>query len=217
MQFYSEALFSFSILPAALIGALRMPRMRHSYRPFIFLLWMGLAHEMVVIWMSYQGFGHGLVTNMYLLIKAMMLLWQFWFWSDRTSRWTYSWAAALLVLIWVAESMIRADLFVINSYFVIASSLLIIFLALNRLAQMVVTQSRQLLRHPDFLICLGIALFFSFAALVEIFLVYDLNTSREFQVKIYDLLTYTNLIVNLIYAFAVLWIPQKLRYIVQYL
>ena len=70
----------------------------------------------------------------------------------------------------------------------------------------------KLVKNSIFLVAIGFIAFYTFNSLIEIFWVYGLNASKDFRAGVYRIMTYINLIVNLIYAIAVLWIPRKREY-----
>jgi hypothetical protein len=59
---------------------------------------------------------------------------------------------------------------------------------------------------------IGFIAFFTCKILIEIFWVYGLNSSRDFRVEVYRIMTFINLTVNLIYAITLIWMPAKREY-----
>ena len=78
---------------------------------------------------------------------------------------------------------------------------------------LIVTYRKKLLKNPVFLICSGFIIYFTYKILIEAFWLYGLKAGKGFRINVYLLLTWINLIVNLIYALAMLWIPKKPQHI----
>ena len=101
------------------------------------------------------------------------------------------------------------------SYFNLAHSILMVFLAINMINNLIVRE-KELLKHPVFWICIGVVVFFTYFILVEIFWIYGLSTNIQFGGKVYTILSWVNLICNLIYAMAILWMKKRQAFSVQF-
>jgi hypothetical protein len=96
-------------------------------------------------------------------------------------------------------------------YFFILYSFALIFFSVNTFNKMVVHERSSIFRNPKFWIFLGVIIFYSF------FIVYSStgislfrhHSSREFMRELQAIMVYSNLLVNLLYAVAVIWIPRK--------
>jgi hypothetical protein len=77
-------------------------------------------------------------------------------------------------------------------------------------------KEREILKNPAFLICLGIVVFFTYKVVIEMFWIYGLRESRNFRLNVYIILVYINLICNLIYALAILWMRRKQAFTLQF-
>jgi magnesium-transporting ATPase (P-type) len=95
-------------------------------------------------------------------------------------------------------------------YFFILYSFALIFFSVSTFNRMVVNERSSIFKNPKFWICLGVIIFYSF------FIVYSSTgvtfmyvPSKEFRRGLQDIMVYSNLLVNLLYAVAVIWIPRK--------
>ena len=79
-----------------------------------------------------------------------------------------------------------------------------------------IIREKELLKHPVFWICIGVVVFFTYFILVEIFWIYGLSTNIQFGGKVYAILSWVNLICNLIYAVAILWMRKRQAFSVQF-
>jgi hypothetical protein len=75
----------------------------------------------------------------------------------------------------------------------------------------VVHERGKISRNPKFLICLGIIIFYTFFVLVCATNLTVLRTSvtRLFRASMQEINVYSNLLVNILYAVAIVWIPRK--------
>src|SRR5665647_455347 len=121
----------------------------------------------------------------------------------------------------VLGNLILGKINFVSSWFRITYSFLIVLMGITGINKLMLLDinkpigmnSSNIFKNPVFLICIGSIVFFTFKLIVEIFWFYGLNASKDFRLDVYDILIYINLIVNLVYALAVLWIPAKQQYI----
>jgi len=75
---------------------------------------------------------------------------------------------------------------------------------------------RDLLKNPTFLICIGIIIFFTYQIIEEMFWLYGLKESAIFRQNIQSILMIINLLSNLIYALAILWMRKRQAFTLQF-
>jgi len=63
-----------------------------------------------------------------------------------------------------------------------------------------------------FILCTGFIIYFTFKALIQAFAIYGFSRGNSFLLNIYIIMIYLNFLVNLLYLYAVLWIPTKIKY-----
>ena len=205
----------YSIALAALIGLARFPKVHKTFHPFIFLVTVALVPEIAnrVTIGYYQG-SNAVITNIYGLIEYLFWLWQFYNWNafKKGSR-------SLMVLlllptaVWITENVILGKLSTFSSGFAILYSFCVVFLAINQVNRQIVEERKNLFSNPTFLICSGLIIFFTYRILVESFYLLDMaQTNREFLHNIFNILKFVNVFVNLLFAFAALWIPTRQRF-----
>ena len=209
-------IFSFSVFIAATVGWVRLKYIAPAFYPFILCLSLGALNEIISIIVSYSGHSTMVNNNIYVLLESILL-------CTQLSRWN-AWGrfhfnvlvTAILILTWSAENVFLFQLYGVSSYFRLFYSAILVFLSINVSNRIIATEKGTLLKHPVFLICIGLLIYFTYKILVETFWLYGLGRSREFRENVYSIMIWINMIVNLIYAFAVLWIPAKQRFTMQY-
>ncbi|WP_276504440.1 hypothetical protein [Terrimonas pollutisoli] len=214
MSFVLNAVFSLSVSLAAIIGWIRIKKIDPAFFPFILLMMAGLINESVSLLLVYKGYSNSVSFNLYSLAAALLLGWQFYKWGLFKRRAVYYLIQFVFLTGWMFETFVYSkNLF--NSYFIIAYSFVVVLLCIEQINHEIFPVKRRLWTDPIFLICMGLLVFYTYSVMVEAFWHYGLNRSRFFRLRIYEIMAYINLFTNLLFAFAVLWIPLKPRYILR--
>ncbi len=219
---YRSILISLSILIPGIIALIRIKKIDQFYFPFIICIWIGCINEILGIFLWKNGQTVTVNNNFYVLAESLLLMLFFknagMF--DNYIRHFYLFITGIL-LFWFWENILAGKIFGVSSSFRVMYSFLLVLIAvtcINKLAigdmqAYPVTYNLHSLRKPIFLICTGLILFFTCKLIVEIFWLYGLGDSEIFRIKIYSILIYVNLGVNLLYAIAILWMKPKQEYI----
>jgi hypothetical protein len=214
-------LFGFSILIAGIIAIIRFPKISGVYYPFIFCVWIAGANEILscVLWET----GHYTAVNNNLYVLAEAILFSLFFRNlgifEKFQK-LFGILITGLIFLWTWENFIHGKITYISSWFRITYSFFVVLMSITAVNKLILLDinkpveitNRHILKNPVFLICIGSVAYFTFKILVEIFWLYGLNSGKEFRIKIYDIMVYIDLAVNLIYALAVLWVPPKQPY-----
>ncbi len=216
MSFWLSATFSLSVGFGVIIGWARFKKTDPAFFPFLLLLSLGLLNELISIGVMTAGKTNSINYNLFAIAEAMLVTWQFREWGlfDERNRFYFLLQVALPASC-IAEWMFYSNGRIYTSHFIIGYSLLIVLMSIFMINRLLFSITENLLREPVFLICCGFCIYFSYTVLVEAFWLYGLNQSKDFRLGIYAILSYINLFTNLLYAFALLWIPLKRRYIMQ--
>jgi len=222
-MFISKAtLFGFSILIAGTIAIIRHDRINRVIFPFILCVWIGSINEILSYFLWEAGHSTLINNNIYVLAEAILFLI---FFKNIGIFEKYLWLFGILITGWIGlwfwENLILGKINFVSSRFRITYSFGIVLMGITGINKLMLLDinkpiginSSNIFKNPVFLICIGSIVFFTFKLIVEIFWLYGLNASKDFRLDVYDILIYINLIVNLVYALAVLWIPAKQQYI----
>jgi hypothetical protein len=215
MNFYLVSLFSLSVAPAAVAGFVRRKKIDASYAPFLWLLWAGLVNELLSFFLILQ-FGNNYYNhNLFVLLEAVLLCTFFkrqGVFDDR--RWLYVVLVGLFGTCWAGEQVF-APPESFQSYSLIFFSLVFALLSIHQMNQVIFLENHSLWRNACFLLCLAFVVYYTSSAVVEVFLLAGLGRSALYQLYIYDIFLFINVLVNLLYFFAVLWMPMKRRLLLQ--
>lgn len=213
MNYNLVIIFSFSISIAAFIGFIRFKKIDSTLYPFIFSIWIGFINEIISFLMTKNGQTTAINNNIYVLIEALLITWQFNNWGLFRRPWfLFPLVLILFIISWIIEYFFVYEITSIGSYFRVLYSFMIVLMSINVTNGLIVRDRRSILKNPVFLICIGFIFYYTYKVLVETFWIYGLNYSRGFRNNVYFILTYVNLFSNLIYALAVLWMPMKQRF-----
>lgn len=214
MNYVLNEILSLVILIPGIISVARFRATDSSYFPFLLLIWIGGVNEIISIVLINRGLETGINNNIYVLLESLLILW--FLRRQRTTLSNTSFFGAILIsyiLFWGAENFIYSKITYISSYFRIYYSFVTVLLSINTVNHIFFLEKRSLLRSPLFLIGICFISFFTYKILVEVFWLYGLNNSDRFRKNVYDILLYLNLVVNLAYILAALWIPRKKEFI----
>lgn len=216
MNFSLNVLFSFSVGIAAIIGWVRYKKADPAFLPFLLLLALGFLNEMVSLILTSSGYSNSVNYNLFCLAESLLVTWQFQQWKlFGNKKKLFVCLVAFFIIFFLSEWLYFGKGRFFNSYFIICYSLCIVLMSMVMINSILFSISGNLLKQPVYLICMGFCIYFTYTVLVEAFWVYGLNRSSVFRLGIYEILTYINLFTNLLYAFALLWVPLKPRYIMQ--
>ena len=178
------------------------------------LLLLGLLTEILSSIEIGESSSNAVHFNVFLLAEALLLLVQFKSWGvfGKRKHW-YLFSGLLLVVVWLMENHSFTRLSKVGSGFVIVSSILIVVMSIFTINRLVINYTGPLLRSAAFVFCCAFCFYFSSMLLLEMFFVYGSGLSIQLQAAAFKAGCVVNAICNFLYLIAVLWIPQKPRFI----
>ena len=210
-------LFSFSIFIAGVIAIIRFKKINKAYYAFLYCIWIACINELLSFILSRKHYNSSINNNIYILAEALLIL--FFFKNIRlfkNSAIIFNIILISYILGWTFENFVTGSINSINIYFTLFYSFTIVLMSVSMINVLISTSTRMILTNPTFLLCTGFILYFTFKVLVHSFWLYGLNSHPGFLLKVYIIMIYINLLANLIYALAVLWMHRKQEYTLQY-
>ncbi len=163
------------------------------------------------------GYSNIINYNIFSLAEALLITWQFKRWRlFERQQFLYYLLQAVFIITWCVENFLVRKFETFNSYFTIEHSIIIVLMSIEMFNRVIFKEPVRLWRNPVFLICIGMMMFFIYALLIEAFWIYGLNQTNDFRISVYEILTYINLLTNLLFALATIWIPMKQEYLLRY-
>jgi hypothetical protein len=208
--YYGTVILGYSIVIASVIGLIRFNKILPAYRPFIIILCLGLINHTLSVIFNETIKNNAVNSNAYVLLESLLYLLLFKNWGAFNKKNVLFYSLFIFLLgLWIYDNLIWHSLAITNSLFRIVSSFILIFLSIGQLNKLIVTAKKNLFYNAIFLICCGLIIYFSYKATIEVFFFIRLEASNQFYINIFAILVFVNLFVNLIFAWAVLWIPKK--------
>jgi hypothetical protein len=207
-------IFSLVIGLAVIIGIVRFRRIDSSYYPFIYNVIVALVVEILNRRLTVTGHPVAfiLVLNIFSYIDFFLFLWLFHNWGlFNRKKSTFITIAGVFFIIWLLESILVTGFVKHNLYFFMLYAFALIFFSVNTFNKAVVHERSSIFKNPKFWICLGIIIFYSFfiVTVTTGLSLFMKNVSVQFRRDLQAISVYSNLLVNLLYAVAVIWIPRK--------
>jgi hypothetical protein len=209
MRSFLLFLVSQSILLPFIAGLARLRRIGKRYRPFFLLLTVGVCTELINAYLIKIIHGsNAIASNIYTLTEWLLILWQFRVWGVfRTRKNAYLVLLILSCTIWTTENLVFGQILNFSPYFRFFYSFLTVLLSINKINFMITHDDRNLLRHPEFLICIGFIIYFIYKIVYEWAYQASLYGTTEIRSTIVFLEAYINAITNIIFAIAMVKIP----------
>ena len=205
-----QIVFTLSIIVPALLALIRYKHIHPVYLPFLILIWVAFFNETISVTLVSLHFYNIINNSIYYLLESILILWQFNRWNlFRQHKKFFNALVVIFLILWFINCIFISHFKAFPSYFSIVYSFVIVLMSVNMLNSLLIRENQQLFRNPVFLICIGFIIFFTYNTLVEIFWLYGLASSKSFRLYIFNILSYINLLSNLIYALAILWMPRK--------
>lgn len=213
-MFLFSLISGYSIIIAGIIGLIRFKAIPAAYQPFVYMIWLALTNEVLSSILISSRYNSNINGNVYVLAEALLFVWLFYMWGSlREKAWHLPALCGALLLTWLYDNFIWHRIITSNSLFRICYSFVLVFLAINYLNKMIISERGNLLLNARFLICAGICVLYSYTAFLEVFyLLIPLKRNDPFQNKVFLILDFVNLFVTLIYALAALCIPSKQKF-----
>lgn len=212
MNNFVSFLFSQSILLPLIIGLIRIRKIQSSYHPFLALILLGALTELFSFITIRLFDSNAIVSNIYSLLECMLILYQFYRWRFYTMPRKWYWIIpAICLLIWFTENIVFMYITQFRPVFRISYAFLVVMVSINEINYLITHENRQLFKNARFLICMGFIIFFIYQILFEgTYYIAKTGGDPVISNKIFSLQVYINVFVNMIYAVAMLLIPEKM-------
>ena len=206
-------ILSLSIVFAAVGGMVRYRAMDPAYHPFVYYACLSVAVEIIAyIFISCgQTEWVGTLYNLFAIGEFYMLTRMFHNWGlFRRKQSTFIGIVVLSVLLYLCTLYIRGY-GKINYFARIVNAFLLIFFSISAFNRMILNERINIFKNAKFWICIGMMIYFTYFILVstEQLSFLHINRTYSFKNKVFQINAYSNLLVNLLYAVAVIWIPRK--------
>jgi hypothetical protein len=200
------------LFPCA-IALWRFRKLSRRYLPLLLLIWVGMANDHLSYWMGRIYRTNAPNSNIWFLAESLLMLWLFAGWNLFRNRWMPRLLTAVYFVFWFIETFLVRSILDFSVVFHISYAFISVLMAVQYINHLIVTEQKLTLRNSDFLICVSLVLFNTMNVLAEIFWLYGFNIDQVFAKSVYSLIGITNFFTNLLFGFALIWIPRKQVYL----
>jgi hypothetical protein len=217
MQHWLSRISAISILLPAILGWIRFKKTDPSFHPFLFFIWSGTLTEAVGFIITRRGHHNLFVFNIYLIVSALLLLWLLKNLDISKANPLYNLSAAVYVVLWLVETFFFTRLFDgFNSMFQVFYSFTLVLMSVHLINSEIMKERISLTRNAIFVICAGNVLYNTVSILTETFYVYGIKFSLSFQISVITISSLVNIVTNMMFAFAIWWMPKRQAFTLQY-
>lgn len=206
-----------SIFIPGMLAIFKFNQIRNIYRPFIYLIWIGCANEIISNYCAFR-FHNNIANNIiYTLTESLFLLWFFKGLNIfERKRHFFNFLIILFIATWVTESCIANPFGSgYTCYFDTIYAFCVVMFSVDVINRMLLTET-DILKNPTFLICTTLIIFFSFQIVERMFWVYGLKNSVDFRRGIQHIMIVVNFLSNFIFGLSVLWMQKRQAFTLQF-
>lgn len=215
--YFFNLVCSYSILFTAIICVIRVKRILPSFYPFVLIILLTLVNEIISTWAISNVYSNNVNANIFVLTDFLVLLWLFRNWSiHRYPVKFFMLAGITILLIWTADNFILHRIYHFNSLSRICTSAGLVLLSLDQVSDVLISERKKISRNSRFLICIAFILFNTYKVFIEVFFLMELPGSNKFSESLLITLIVLNLIANILFLLAALWMPTKRSFLLPF-
>lgn len=215
MNIVTQSFLNIALLIAVIIGWARIQWMNSRFIPFIVLINCGLLCEIISLLLITNGSTNRIVYNIYSLAEVLLILWLFYRWQlwNKQQLQPLLWGV-VAIIIWAGEWCCRGSINRFFSWSILFYSFIILIYTVQVMSMQIVMVKKKVWKNARLIICIAFLLYFTITIALELFWMYGNNlVDDRFKKSVTAIHSGINFITNLLYAFAILWIPLKPRHI----
>lgn len=216
-NYYIVMGMAFSIFIPGILAILKFHNIRNIYRPFIYLIWIGCANEVISIYCAFR-FHNNIANNIiYNFTESLFLLWFFKGLDIFEGKKHFlNFLIILFVGVCFTESFVTNPFGTqYTCYFDAIYAFCVVMFSVDVINRVLLTET-DILRNPIFLICTTLIIFFSFQIVERMFFVYGLKSSVDFRRGVQTIMIVVNFLSNFIFGLSVLWMQKRRAFTLQF-
>jgi len=201
---------SFSIFIAGIIALIRFNKINKAYYPFLFCVWFACLNEILSFLLVRKHYNNSINNNIYILIESILITLLFNnFGLFTKKKILFYFLIISFILVWLFENFVLGKTTNFAVYFNIYSSFVIVLMSVSTVNEVIVSIRKNIFTNATFLLCVCFIIYFTYQVLIYSFWIYGVGSAKGFLLNIFSILIYINLLTNLVYALAILWMPRK--------
>jgi len=214
-RYLVNVLLAYSILLPAITGMVRYKSVLKDFRPFFWLLWLGVINETLSILSIYSIRSNSVNSNIYVFLEFCFILLLYYRWREGRPR-QFIILGILGLLVWLSDNILMHHITENNSLFRMFYSFVIVLLSIDTINWILVFDTSPVYKNPIFLIAFAFVFYYAFKGYLESFNVLHIGLSSELLNNLWKILYIVNVVVNLVFTAAILCMPKKQKFIMPY-
>ena len=150
------------------------------------------------------------IINIYILFELVLFLFQFKKWGLFKKKFNFYVHIFLSMLVWLYTGICISDIGIRNTYFRLFYSFILVLIATD-FVNKIAFERIKLMKDYRFIICIGFIIFYFYNIIIESFCLTKLGFSSQFIYNIFNIKSYLNAFVNLLYFVALVCIHKKMK------
>ncbi len=203
-----------SIAPAAILGAVKYQTIATRFIPFVVITWVSLLNELLSLYCIFRKGSNAINSNVYVLVEFLLFLGLFYRWQQQRYKRLFTTMVGLGLVLWLLDNVWLNSLNHFNSGFRVFYAFVIVVFSIQKANQIAGHESRLLIRHSQFWLCMVFILFYSCKAFLESFYLFEIGASKAFFINLFFVMQLVNLFTNIIFAIVYLWMPKRQDFLV---
>jgi hypothetical protein len=213
--FYISVIAACSVIPALAASFFKQGYWNGKYMPLFILLWLGSLNDLVSYFFIRARSYSSINGNLFVLFEFLVVTWLFSRMDEKRSPRFFLIAICFGVGIWIADNLFLHTLLDNNSLFRMCASFLIVYMCIDRITPHIIFDQQQPFRETELLLASGFLVYHAYKTFVEAFHVFPTLMGRDFYEKLWVILNITNIIANILFTIAIVWLRQKLEFILR--
>ena len=214
-RYLVNILLAYSILLPAIAGIIRYKSVLKDFRPFFWLLWLGVINETISVLSIYTIRSNSVNSNIYVFLEFCFILLLYYRWRESRPR-NFIVLGVLGLLVWLSDNVLMHHITENNSLFRMFYSFVIVFMSIDTVNRILVFDTSPVYKNPMFLIAFAFIFYYAFKGYLESFNVLHIGLSRELLNSLWKILYFVNVVANLLFTAAILCMPKKQKFIMPY-
>ena len=155
MFFFIKSFLGFTILIPGLLGLIRFKQISYLYKPFLFLLWIGILNECVGNLSSFYFKSNAVNSNIYCLAESLIITYLFNTWKFFKNPKVYYSLLILFPIAWATENFVFGSILRFNSFFTVFYSFITVLESVIFINKLLISEQESLLKNAQFIICMA--------------------------------------------------------------
>jgi hypothetical protein len=218
-QAIESFLFGMLVLVPLITGFWRRHQLDTSYHTLLHICVVACVAEIlrfgqVALYVRASVYPSMVVYNLYVFVLGILFP-LFFYWQGAVSKPLLQVIWLVFGAVWLADHIffgVNRILSHTQVFRMVYSSVLCV-LAVRQINRLIITSKISLLKHPSFLVCCGVLLFFMPYIIQESIKLFNPSISNDFFTAIFAIRKIMVIFVYLLYTLAFLWAPTKKTFI----